>query len=199
VRADGCVVTVPLGVLKAGKVRFEPALPAGHRRAIRDLGFGLLDKTFLSYGSPWWDGNPTQIATVGFGIGRAITAFDFEAVSGEPLLCTFTGAGFARRLEGNGPAGATSAVVERLGQGFGPDAVPEGAVSTRWAKDRFARGSYSFLAVGSTGRDRAVLASPVGRLILAGEHTSTERPATMDGALVSGRRAANRLLASLSR
>ena len=196
IRADGCVVTIPLGVLKAGKVRFEPALPAGHRRAIRDLGFGLLDKTFLSYRSAWWEGDPTQIATVGFGIGRAISAFDFEAVAGEPLLCAFTGAGFARGLEGK-PDGATEAVVGRLVQGFGPEATPAGAISTRWAKDRFARGSYSFLAVGSTGRDRAVLASPVGRVILAGEHTSTDRPATMDGALVAGRRAANRLLARL--
>ena len=197
IRADGCVVTVPLGVLKAGKVRFEPALPPGHRRAIRQLGFGLLDKTFLSYGSRWWDGNPTQIATVGFGVGRTISAFDFEEVTGRPLLCGFTGAGFARRLESRGPAGAGPVVIDRLRQGFGPDAVPEGSTSTRWAADRFARGSYSFRAVGSTGRDRAVLASPVGRIVLAGEHTSTDRPATMDGALVAGRRAANRLLARL--
>lgn len=197
IRADGCVVTVPLGVLKAGKVRFEPALPAGHRRAIRKLGFGVLDKTFLSYGSSWWAGGRTQIATAGFGIGEAITAFDFEEVAGRPLLCGFTGAGFARSLERRGPAGATPVVVDRLRQGFGPDALPEGSLSTRWAEDRFARGSYSFLAVGSTGRDRAVLASPVGRMILAGEHTSTDRPATMDGALVAGRRAANRLLARL--
>jgi polyamine oxidase len=197
VRADGCVVTVPLGVLKAGKVRFEPSLPSGHRRAIRSLGFGLLDKTFLSYRSPWWDGNPTQIATAGFGVDRAITAFDFEEVAGRPLLCGFTGAGFARSLERRGPAGATPVVVDRLRRGFGRVPLPEDSISTRWAADRFARGSYSFLAVGSTERDRAVLASPVGRMILAGEHTSTDRPATMDGALVAGRLAANRLLARL--
>lgn len=198
VRADGCVVTVPLGVLKAGKVRFEPALPTGHRKAIRRLGFGLLDKTFLSYGSAWWKPNRTQIATTGFGIGRTISAFDFEAVAGSPLLCAFTGAGFARSLEGRGPAGATPVVVERLRQGFGSATTPDASFSTRWAADRFARGSYSFLAVGSSEADRAVLASPVGRVVLAGEHTSTDRPATMDGALVSGRRAANRLLARLA-
>lgn len=196
-RADGCVITVPLGVLKAGKVRFQPALPAGHRRAIRNLGFGLLDKTFLSYESAWWDRDRTQIATAGFGIGRAISAFNFERVSGEPLLCAFTGAGFARRLEAGGLAGATPTVVRRFRQGFGSDANPGAATSTRWAKDRFARGSYSFLAVGSTARDRAVLASPTGRIVLAGEHTSSERPATMDGALVAGRRAAARLAARL--
>lgn len=197
IRADGCVVTVPLGVLKAGSVRFDPPLPTGHRRAIRNLGFGLLDKTFLSYDSTWWERDRTQIATAGFGIGRAISAFNFEQVSGEPLLCAFTGAGFARRLEDGGASGATPAVVRRLRQGFGPDATPGASTSTRWAKDRFSRGSYSFLAVGSTARDRAVLASPAGRIVLAGEHTSTDRPATMDGALLAGRRAAARLAARL--
>ncbi|MFM8519580.1 MAG: flavin monoamine oxidase family protein, partial [Solirubrobacterales bacterium] len=152
-RADGCVVTVPLGVLKAGKVRFRPALPTGHRRAIRGLGFGLLDKTFLSYDSTWWDRDLTQIATAGFGISKAVSAFNFSQVSGEPLLCAFTGAGFARSLEDGGPAGATPTVVRRLRQGFGSGANPGAATSTRWAKDRFARGSYSFLAVGSTARD----------------------------------------------
>ena len=196
IRADGCVITVPLGVLKAGKVKFEPALPEGHRQAIRRLGFGLLDKTFLSYGSQWWNPGRTQIATAGFGIGKAISAFDLSGLTGKPILCGFTGAGFARKLEGQN-GGATPVVVERLRRGFGREAEPAASLSTRWAADRFSRGSYSFLAVGSTGRDRAVLASPVGRMILAGEHTSTDRPATMDGALVEGRRAANRLLARL--
>ena len=196
IRADGCIVTVPLGVLKAGKVRFEPALPEGHRRAISRLGFGLLDKTFLSYPSAWWDGDATQIATAGFGVGRTISAFDLRPVTGRPILCAFTGAGFARALEGR-TGGATPVVVGRLRQGFGSEARPERTLSTRWAADRFARGSYSFLAIGSTGRDRAVLAAPAGRVILAGEHTSTDRPATMDGALIAGRQAANRLLARL--
>ena len=197
IRADGCVVTVPLGVLKAGKVRFEPALPAGHRRAIRNLGFGLLDKTFLSYGSSWWDRDWTQIATAGYGIGRTISAFTLNGLTGEPLLCGFTGAEFARRLEGAGPEGATPVVVGRLRQGFGPGAEPDAALSTKWARDRFTRGSYSFLTPSASPRDRAVLASPADRVILAGEHTSTERPATMDGALLAGRRAAARLAALL--
>lgn len=194
IQCDGCVVTVPLGVLKAGAVRFEPALPESHRRAIGRLGFGLLDKTFLSYGSTWWPSNETQLGTVGGGIEQTISVFTLDGLTGEPLLCGFTGAGFARRLETSGPEGATPVVVDRLRQGFGGHAVPDASLSTRWAKDRFARGSYSFLAVGSSSRDRAMLASPVGRVVLAGEHTSTDRPATMDGALIAGRHAARRLL-----
>ncbi|MFM8791085.1 MAG: flavin monoamine oxidase family protein [Solirubrobacterales bacterium] len=197
ITADGCVVTAPLGVLKAGAIRFTPTLPRGHRRAIGRIGFGLLDKTFLAYGSKWWGDGLTQLGTVGFPLASTISAFDFEPVSGTPLLCAFTGGRFARRQEAGGAEGATPAVVRRLRLGFGGDAEPERALSTRWESDPFTRGSYSFLAVGSSSRDRAVLGSPIGRVILAGEHTSTDRPATMDGALLAGRRAAARLAARL--
>ena len=197
IRADGCVVTVPLGVLKAGGINFSPNLPQGHRRAIGKIGFGLLNKTFLDYPDQWWDRGLAQLGTVGYGLGETVSAFAFERVSGTPLLCAFTGAGFARRQEKSSPGGATTAVTGQLVRGFGDRAKPARAYSTGWAADRFARGSYSHLAPGSTSRDRAVLGSPAGRLVLAGEHTSTERPATMDGALLAGRRAASRLIARL--
>lgn len=38
------VVTVPLGCLKAGDVRFQPPLPPDKLKAIKDLGYGLLNK-----------------------------------------------------------------------------------------------------------------------------------------------------------
>lgn len=66
---------------------------------------------------------------------------------------------------------------------------------TRWAADPFALGAYSYLPVGATPADRATLAEPVrDRLLLAGEATWVDAPATVHGALASGRRAAQRLL-----
>jgi len=41
---DAVVVTVPLGCLKAGDVRFQPPLPEEKQAAIRGLGYGLLNK-----------------------------------------------------------------------------------------------------------------------------------------------------------
>ena len=70
-----------------------------------------------------------------------------------------------------------------------------GALVTRWAQDPFSLGSYSFLAVGSTPTDRETLQEPVEqRIFLAGEHTSTDAPATTHGALGSGRRAADQII-----
>ncbi|MFD3925549.1 FAD-dependent oxidoreductase [Streptomyces sp. NPDC058614] len=54
-RADRCVVTVPIGVLKAGKITFEPALPTRKREAVEALGSGLLDKLWLQFPSVFWD------------------------------------------------------------------------------------------------------------------------------------------------
>lgn len=53
--ADAVVVTLPLGVLKAGAVEFNPPLPGWKSSAIKKLGYGLLNKVVLVYDKPFWD------------------------------------------------------------------------------------------------------------------------------------------------
>jgi monoamine oxidase len=65
---------------------------------------------------------------------------------------------------------------------------------TRWNLDPFTLGVYSTLGVGGTPADRATLGEPItARVVLAGEYTSVEYPATMHGAFHSGERAASHL------
>jgi monoamine oxidase len=72
---------------------------------------------------------------------------------------------------------------------------PSGSLVTRWAEDPFARGSYSFVAVGSSPDDMETLGEPVGeRLLFAGEATNPEFFATVHGAYQSGVREADRIL-----
>ncbi len=47
-------MTVSLGVLKAGAIRFEPVLPQTKRRAIDDLAMGLLNKVWLTFPEVFW-------------------------------------------------------------------------------------------------------------------------------------------------
>jgi polyamine oxidase len=54
VTADRVIVTVPLGVLKAGTITFDPPLSAAKRAAIARLGFGVLDKVVLAFDEPFW-------------------------------------------------------------------------------------------------------------------------------------------------
>jgi monoamine oxidase len=65
---------------------------------------------------------------------------------------------------------------------------------SRWSADPFARGAYSFTAVGATPELREALAEPVlDRLFFAGEATSVSAPGTIEGARTSGGRAARRV------
>lgn len=41
---NAALVTVPLGVLKAGRIQFQPPLPSWKQDAIQRLGFGDLNK-----------------------------------------------------------------------------------------------------------------------------------------------------------
>ena len=61
--ADHVIVTVSLGVLKAGNIQFRPSLPARKTDAIRKIGMGTLDKIFLQL-------NPAQSATLQNFVGK---------------------------------------------------------------------------------------------------------------------------------
>ena len=196
ITADGCVVTVPLGVLKAGSIRFDPPLPSQTRRALSKVGFGLLEKSFLSYGDAWWPGGVSQLGTVGQPLARTVSVFPIQQVSGKPILCGFTGGSWAEQLERAGDS--TETVTGQLEAGFGPAAKPAESLSTEWHADPFARGAYSHLPPGTTASQRVALGRLAGRVILAGEHTSIARPSTMDGAWLAGQKAARRLAAAIA-
>jgi len=51
----GAIVTVPLGVLKAGGIEFVPPLPHDKQAAIDKLAMGVLDKVFLVFERAFWD------------------------------------------------------------------------------------------------------------------------------------------------
>ena len=105
---------------------------------------------------------------------------------------------------------AGSALVVAACDGTAPESLPTAgaprtirrptnALVTRWETDPWARGSYSYLAVGSTPADRDALRADVDdRLFFAGEATSSSYPATAHGALIEGRDAADRISSAIS-
>ena len=54
-KADAVVVTVPLGILKAGCIEFSPPLPCSKVAAINRLGYGTLLKVMLEFDQVFWD------------------------------------------------------------------------------------------------------------------------------------------------
>ena len=53
---DAVVVTCPLGWLKRNQDAFRPALPEDLSRAIGNIGYGTLDKVYITFPSAFWDG-----------------------------------------------------------------------------------------------------------------------------------------------
>ena len=85
-----------------------------------------------------------------------------------------------------------------------PPLQPKESHVTRWRQDEYARGSYSYVAAGSSGNDYDFLAAAVSparngpmvprpRVFFAGEHTMRNYPATVHGALLSGLREAGKV------
>jgi len=46
---DAVLVTVPLGVLKKGNLKFDPPLPERKLGAIQRMGFGVLNKVSIPH------------------------------------------------------------------------------------------------------------------------------------------------------
>ena len=212
-RADAAVVTVPLGCLKAKALAFKPELPAWKQEAIGRLGFGDLNKVFLEFPADQrcavFEDGPRGIGGADFfgvaqaggqqGRGECFMFWNLRELSGGvPLLLgLFAGSAAGRTAD---PAAAVAAALLSLRRVFGEDGVPEPVATTvsAWGADPFARGSYSYVAVGSSGKDYDVLGLPVkNKLFFAGEHTCKEYPDTVGGAMLSGLKAANQTLSEL--
>lgn len=52
---DEVIVTVPLGYLQRNRAMFEPPLPARMTAAISSLGYGNLDKVYVTFPSAFWN------------------------------------------------------------------------------------------------------------------------------------------------
>lgn len=198
-RAQHAIVTMPLGVLQSGKVRFTPALPAEKSRAIDGLGMGLLNKHFLRFENAFWPKEADWHELVKPRPGAFSQWVSFARAAGAPVLLGFTGADSAREIEALDDRAIVAEAMASVRAMFGSSAPDPVAVQlTRWAQDPYSLGSYSFNAVGSGPEDRHALAQAEGRasLVFAGEACSADHPGTVHGALLSGRAAARAVLAA---
>ena len=202
--AAACVVTAPLGVLKAGTIVFDPPLPEAKAGAVSRLGFGALNKLFLEFEICFWDdtvdffGAALQPGCASR--GAAFMFWNLTAVAGAPVLAALLSGAAAEEGEAKTDAQLADAAMGVLRSLFPSCPPPVGVAASRWCADPWARGAYSFVAPGSTGADYGLLGAPLagGRLAFAGEHTCREHPDTVGGAMLSGLRAARCVAACLA-
>jgi monoamine oxidase len=195
------IVTLPLGVLKARAVRFEPALPEDVQGAIDRLGMGGLTKVVARFPRRFWPRDVDRLARTPALEERGQWALAEDVSAPEAPWLSFVNAGrFARELERLPERVLAERVHATLREMFGADApAPLEVVKSTWNDDPYARGALSFLAAGATLEDRITLSRPIeGRVVLAGEATSVEAPATVHGAYLSAQQAVDDVVAALA-
>lgn len=206
-KADLVVCTLTLGVLKIAIsphsenqeniVQFQPPLPTWKQEAIQRLGFGNLNKVILCFDRIFWDANTNLFGHVGSTTASRGELFLFWSISQSPVLLALVAGQSAAIMENVSDDVIVGRCIAVLKGIFGNAAVPQPkeTVVTRWRADPYARGSYSFVSVGSSGSDYDLLAAPVTpysenkpnadncneipRLFFAGEHTIRNYPATV--------------------
>ncbi len=112
---DAVIVTVPLGVLKAGTITFEPELSTEKLTAIQRMGMGVLDKVYLLFDEAFWDDEDVIITIEN---GRPQGQFNFwvnlHRYIGVPVLVAFHGGGPAHTLSSLSDEEMLEAALETL-------------------------------------------------------------------------------------
>lgn len=157
------LITIPLGVLKANPPKFTPPLPLRRQQAIKNLGFGCLNKVTLFYSSAWWPLDPPGFLLMpdpekpgnlsgpkkDAGKARSSYVVNLWNQSKIPGLVFYLGGDLADELEecpDEDIKAWADGVVEQYIQ---PQSCfvaedPVEVVITRWRSDPYAMGSYTF-------------------------------------------------------
>lgn len=192
-RAGAAIVTVPVGVLKAGGIRFAPELPAPIQDALDGVGMGAYTKIALKLDRARLE--PLEATDYIELVDGGAVSFEFWPF-GRDLCVATLGGDHARRLCEAGERAAIDFATERLAGMVGGRirAAVTGGRLAAWWTDPYARGSYSVARPGRVAA-REALRQPIGgKLFLAGEASAGGGAMTVGGATLEGRRAARAVL-----
>lgn len=197
--ADAVVCSVPLGVLKAGGIAFEPALPRGHRESVRALGFGTVTKIAFEFAKPFWDVGTQYFGVMTAPAGRWNYWLNYRTFSDRNVLLGLSVGGYAPLADRMADAEMADDALAVLRQAWGTAVGrPLRTLTTHWSTDPHALGAYSYPRPGNRAAQFDGLAEPVGgRLFLCGEHTRFDFHGTVHGAWLSGLDAAGRVADAL--
>ncbi len=185
--ADYVVVALPASTLR--RVRFEPALPAPQWQAISTLRYGHATRVLLQFESRFWKHIGRPIA---YGTDQPTGAVwdGNEQQDSRPGILSLLAGGQAstdvrRIIDAHG----WRALVKRLAWLGKPSRLLHG-LTVDWDRDKWSKGGYAVFDTRFDPALRPWLARPAGRIVFAGEHTSTRWQGYMNGAIESGKRAA---------
>ena len=197
-RAQQVVIAIPPTL--AGRLHYDPVLPAWRDQLTQKTPAGTVMKTFAAYPTPFWRDaglNGQAISDQ----GPVKVTFDVSPPDASVgLLLGFVEAGDARRWQRLDADERRRQVLDCFVRYFGPQAAnPTSYLEKDWTAEEFTRGCYgAHFAPGVWTSYGETLREPVGRLHWAGAEYAVEWNGYMEGAVRSGRTTADEVLATLA-
>ena len=205
-RATSVIVTVPLPILKlpdsAAGLRIIPEI-LDKREALAQIEMGPAMKLAFRFSEPFW-----RVITPLRGMlfvqapDQPIPTWWMPSLEDDPVLIGWAGGPKAAQLGNTNDDALADLALTSLSAALAKprEEIEKKAVTCLthdWNRDPFTLGAYTYVAVGGVEAHR-VLAQPVEQtLFFAGEATCGDGlNATMEGALQSGRRAADEVVGS---
>lgn len=189
--AAECVIcAVPFGGLSF--LQFTPRLSEAKRRALSEMRNASAVRGFLLVHEPFWkEKGLSGFARTDF--PSEIWYDNFERPNEHPLLTVYIKGEASKRLTAMTTADRDRAVLDHVDRVFpGAREHVEGVVTHSWDTAPWAGGAYIDPGPGQMTSFIPALARPEGRIHFAGDYASPF-PRWMQGALLSGRRAAREI------
>lgn len=190
VLADVIICAIPFSVLREVDLRLP--LSEAKRDVIQNLRYGANSKTMFSFAEAFWRRNGDNgFIYTDLGPQLVWDNTALQGLSSGGLTC-FNGGALCREIS----ALSTPAVTERLMRDIiavWPDAQNHTPLRTdrmNWPSYAWSKGSYSSYGPRETTRWAGIEGMPEGRLFFAGEHCSVQHKGYMNGAVETGRMAA---------
>lgn len=195
-RGDSAIVAVPLPL--SVRIAYDPPLPAERDALAQHMPMGSVIKFWVAYEKPFWREHGLN------GLATSDTPpMDFFSDASPPeggpgFLAGFIEAHNALKWMGQSVEERKKLVVERVVALLGADgANPIDYEDQNWPAEQWSRGCYgATMAPGIMTTVGRVIRQPHGRVHWAGTETSTKWMGYIEGAICSGERAAEEVLAA---
>ncbi|MFF4349827.1 flavin monoamine oxidase family protein [Streptomyces sp. NPDC001530] len=196
VRARRVIVATP--PVLAGRIFFDPPLPAAHSHLRQRVVPGTIIRVHTEYPEPFWRGQQLSGQTLAPQSPVPIT-IDQTPRSGQPgVLSSYAFGAWAVRLGRLDPKERQDVWLDALAERFGPAARrPTAYLETDWSDQPWSLGGMvAHFPPGALTNYGSALREPVGRIHWAGTESATLMHGLMEGAVRSGERAAREVLAT---
>ncbi|EKG13568.1 Flavin-containing amine oxidase [Macrophomina phaseolina MS6] len=203
-RSRRVIVSIPTPLYR--KIDFSPPLPATKQQLSSATFMGFFAKVTLVYSKPWWQDHglnaifESALGPVIYSRSTSIPSTNHWSITG------FVVGEPGRRWSKLSAEDRKAAVIKQLSHGFGSHIgsevpAPVEYVEEDWAKRAyFGGGPMPVMGPGAvTGPAKGAWAEPVGPVHFVGSETASAWRGYMEGAVRSGLRGAEEVIAGLKR